>query len=270
MFAAEGLDVAPVFIRGGPVVIAALLSGDADYAVMAGTTAVASISRGAEVMIVGGHTGQIDQVLLGATSIAKVGDLKGKVVGVTGSGGITEFATVEALARSGLARDRDYKVLYAGPSPMRLKALEAGVIHAAPFSAIERAAMESKGLPVILEIGKIIPEFPFAVIVTNKQKVKSNPAEIVALLKAIRAAMNFIKTDKEKVIASAAKKDPTADVNVLQKSLNYSVDSFSISITKKNIAALTYAVKLSAPSEKVSPAENLYTEHFVGMALGAQ
>ena len=31
IFAAEGLDVRPVYVRGGPVVMAALLSGEADY-----------------------------------------------------------------------------------------------------------------------------------------------------------------------------------------------------------------------------------------------
>ena len=66
IFAAEGLDVRPVYVRGGPVVMVALLSGEADYAIMAGVTAVTSISRGAEVVIFGGHTAYIDQVLVGA------------------------------------------------------------------------------------------------------------------------------------------------------------------------------------------------------------
>ncbi|HEX9455047.1 MAG TPA: ABC transporter substrate-binding protein, partial [Candidatus Binatia bacterium] len=105
IFAMEGLDVRPVYVRGGPVVMAALLSGEADYAIMAGVTAVTSIARGADVVIVGGHTAYIDQVLVGAKSVAKLSDLKGKVVGVTGAGGVTEFATVEALARKGLVRD---------------------------------------------------------------------------------------------------------------------------------------------------------------------
>jgi ABC-type nitrate/sulfonate/bicarbonate transport system substrate-binding protein len=45
IFAAEGLEVRPVYVRGGPVVMAALLSGEADYAVIAGVTAVSSISQ---------------------------------------------------------------------------------------------------------------------------------------------------------------------------------------------------------------------------------
>ena len=36
LFTAERLDVQPVYVRGGPVVMAALLGGDADFAVIAG------------------------------------------------------------------------------------------------------------------------------------------------------------------------------------------------------------------------------------------
>jgi len=69
LFTGEGLEVQPVYVRGGPVVMAALLGGDADFAVIAGVTAVRSIQRGADIVIVGGHTAYIDQVLIGAKGV---------------------------------------------------------------------------------------------------------------------------------------------------------------------------------------------------------
>src|SRR5215510_3533691 len=238
LFTSEGLEVQPVYVRGGPVVMAALLGGDADFAVIAGITAVTSIQRGADIVIVGGHTAYIDQVLVGAKGITRLSDLNGKVVGVTGSGGVTEFATVEALARKGLLRDKDYTILYSGNSPARVNALENGLIQAGAFSAIEKVVMEQKGYPLLLETGKTIPEFPFMVIVTSRQKIKSNPSEIGAFLRAVRNSMNLIQNSKEKVIAAALKKDPNANVSVLRKSLDYTVDSFSINLGKTNIQAL--------------------------------
>src|ERR1051325_6791696 len=184
LFSAEGLEVRPVYVRGGPVVMAALMGGDADFAVIAGVTAVTSIQRGADIVIVGGHTAYIDQVLVGARGVNKLSDLKGKVIGVTGSGGVTEFATVEALARKGLVRDRDYTLLYSGNSPARVNALENGLVQAAAFSAIEKVVMEQRGYPVLLDTGKTIPEFPFMVIVATRQKIRTNPAEVTAFLRA--------------------------------------------------------------------------------------
>ena len=270
IFAAEGLEVRPVYVRGGPVVMAALLSGEADYAVIAGVTAVSSIHKGAEVVIVGGHTAYIDQVLVGAKNVSKLSDLKGKVVGVTGSGGVTEFATVEALARKGFVRDKDYTILYSGNSPARVTALENGLIQAAAFSAIEKVMMEQKGFPLILETGKTIPEFPFMVIVASRQKVKSNPTEVVAFLRAVRNAMHLIQNNKEKVIAAASKKDPGANVNVLQKSLDYTVDSFSIALGKKNIEALITAAKLGVNLEASGAMDRFFVDDFMTKVLTAK
>jgi len=270
IFSAEGLDVRPVYVRGGPVVMAALLSGEADYAIMAGVTAVASIARGADVVIIGGHTAYIDQVLVGAKGINQLNDLKGKVIGVTGAGGVTEFATVEALARKGLVRDKDYSVLYAGNSPARVNALESGVIHAGAFSANEKALMDERGFPLLLETGKTLPEFPFMVVVTYRQKLKNSPAEAVAFLRALRNAMNLIQNSKEKVIAAAVKKDPKANVNILRKSLDYTVDSFSIVLGKKNIQALVHAAKINVNLDAPGNTEKFFVDEYLTKVLGAK
>ena len=267
LFTAEGLEVQPVYVRGGPVVMAALLGGDADFAVIAGVTAVTSIQRGADIVIVGGHTAYIDQVLIGAKGVTRLSELKGKVVGVTGSGGVTEFATVEALARKGLVRDKDYTILYSGNSPARVNALENGLIQAGAFSAIEKVVMEQKGYPLLLETGKTIPEFPFMVIVTSRQKIKSNPAEVNAFLRAVRNSMNLIQTNKEKVIGAALKKDPNVNVSVLRKSLDYTVDSFSINLAKNNIQALVNAAKLGVNLDVPGNLEKFFINDFMSKVM---
>jgi NitT/TauT family transport system substrate-binding protein len=270
LFTAEGLDVRPVYVRGGPVVMAALMGGDADFAVIAGVTAVASIHRGAEIVIVGGHTAYIDQVLVGAKGVTKLSDLKGKVIGVTGSGGVTELATVEALARNGLVRDRDYRILYSGNSPARVNALENGLIQAGAFSAIEKVLMEQKGYPLLLETGKSLPEFPFMVIVTSRQKIKSQPAEVSAFLRAVRYSMRFIQNSREKVIAAALQKDPNANPAVLRKSLDYTVDSFSIQLEKKNIQALANAAKLGVNVDTPGVLDKFFNDDFLTKVLASR
>ena len=106
-FAAEGLEVKTIFIRGGPTAIAALVGGDVDYTIVAGVPAVRAIAQGAPVTIVSGMQPYMDYTLMGAKGITQVNDLKGKIVGVTGAGGIAEYAAVEGLAKEGAcARSR--------------------------------------------------------------------------------------------------------------------------------------------------------------------
>ena len=177
-FAAEGLEVKTVFIRGGPTAIAALVGGNVDYTLVAGVPAVRAILQGAPLTIVSGIQPYMDYTLIGAKGISQPNDLKGKIVGVTGAGGIAEYAAVEGLAKKGLVRDRDYKVLYGvGNSPSRAQALEAGRIQASPFSFLERLELEQKGFPVLFDIGKVLPGFPFRRDSRRKTQSRSRPRE---------------------------------------------------------------------------------------------
>jgi len=110
-------------------------------------------------LIVGGIQPYVDYTLIGAKGMKTINDLKGKVVGVTGAGGIAEFASVEGLARKGLVRDRDYKVLYGvGNSPARAQALEAGRIYASPFSFMEK--LEQRAIRCFSTSGRSCRDFP--------------------------------------------------------------------------------------------------------------
>ncbi|HEX9143095.1 MAG TPA: ABC transporter substrate-binding protein, partial [Candidatus Binatia bacterium] len=181
-FAAEGLEVKPVFIRGGPTAVAALVGGDVDYTLVAGVPAVRAIAQGAPLVIVSGIQPYVDYTLIGAKGMTTLNDLRGKIVGVTGAGGIAEFAAVEGLAKKGFVRDRDYKILYGvGNSPSRAQALEAGRIHASPFSFLERLELEQKGFPVLFDIGKVIAGFPFVVILSSRRKIQTDPEGVIAL-----------------------------------------------------------------------------------------
>ena len=268
-FAAEGLEIKPVFIIGGPTAIAALIGGDVDYTLVAGVPAVRAIAQGAPLTIVGGIQPYIDYTLIGAKGIASLNDLKGKVVGVTGAGGIAEFASVEGLARKGLVRDRDYKILYGvGNSPARAQALEAGRIQASPFSFMEKLELERKGFPVLFDIGKVITGFPFVVIVSTRRKVETDPEGTTALLRGLKRSMDLLKTDKERVIATVWKKGSWGDLVNVRKVVEHFADLYSIAITREEIDSVIAAARLEADAKKLGGAERFFIGTFAAKALG--
>src|SRR5262249_57567527 len=63
-FAAEGLEVKTVFIRGGPTAMAALVGGGVDYTLVAGVAAGRAIAQNAPMLIVSGIQPYIDYTLL--------------------------------------------------------------------------------------------------------------------------------------------------------------------------------------------------------------
>ena len=269
LFASENLDAKTVFIQGGPTAMAALIGGDVDYIKVAGVPAVRAIAQGAPLVIAAGFQPYIDYTLIGSKKITNLNDLKGKVVGVTGAGGIAEFATVEGLARKGLVRDRDYKILYgAGNSPARAQALEAGRIHAAPFSFMERLELEQRGFPVLFDIGKVMPKFPFVVLLTSKRKAEYAPDEIVTFLKIMKRSMDVIKAEKEKVVAAIVKKGTFGDPNTVRKVIDHFAEFYSIGITKEDMDDLAAIGKVEAEVKKMGGAEKVFLGPLVARALG--
>jgi NitT/TauT family transport system substrate-binding protein len=268
-FAAEGLEVKTIFIRGGPTAIAALVGGDVDYTLVAGVPAVRAIVQGAPLIIVSGMQPYMDYTLMGAKGIAQLNDLKGKIVGVTGAGGIAEYAAVEGLAKKGLVRDRDYKVLYGvGNSPARAQSLEAGRIQASPFSFLERIELEQKGFPILFDIGKVLPGFPFVVIVSTKRKAEVDPEGVTALLRGMKRALDFLKTDKEKVAAAIAKKGTFGDPATVRKTVYHFSDLYSIALTKEEIDAVIVAARIEAEAKKFGGPDKFVAGGILAKALG--
>ena len=83
--------------------------------------------------------------------------------------------------------------------------------------------------------------------------------------------MNLIQNSKEKVIAAALKKDPNANVSVLRKSLDYTVDSFSINLLgKNNIQALLTAAKLGVNLDAPGALEKFFLDDFMNKVLSSK
>lgn len=268
-FTAEGLDVKTVLIRGGPTAMAALVGGGVEYTLVAGVAAVRAIAQNAPMQIISGIQPYMDYTLIGGKGIASLNDLKGKVVGVTGPGGVAEFAAVEGLARKGLIRDRDYKILYGvGNSPARAQALESGKIQASPFSFLERLELEKKGFPTLFDIGSVIPGFPFVVIVTSRQKVESDPEGIVAILRGIHRGLEFLKNNRDKVADSIIKKNKFGDPASVRQVIDQFAGVYSIAIAKEDIDALIAATRIEAEAKKLGGPEKFFTRQFLMKASG--
>jgi NitT/TauT family transport system substrate-binding protein len=268
-FAAEGLEVKTVFIRGGPTAMAALVGGGVDYIFVAGVAAVRAIAQNAPLIIVSGIQPYMDYTLIGAKGITSVDDLKGKVVGVTGPGGVAEFAAVEGLAKKGMVRDRDYKILYGvGNSPARAQALETGKIQASPFSFLEKLTLEKKGLTPLFDIGDVIPGFPFVVIVSTKQKIENDPEEIVSLLRGINRGLDFLKKNPGKVADAVIKKNKFGDPATVRQVISRFADKYSLAIDERDIEALIAATHIESEANKLGGAEKFFTRQFLLKALG--
>ena len=84
-FRNEGLEVRPVTLASsGPIMMALLMSGQAEMVIAGGVAILRGIARGAPVVVVGGHLSRMSYALISAKGLKTVNDLKGKAIGITG------------------------------------------------------------------------------------------------------------------------------------------------------------------------------------------
>ena len=77
----------PIFVRGGPTALAALISGDVDYASVGGAQApIRSRAKGLDIHIIASQSNYTNYTLLGSKEAKNVEELRGKIIGVTGAG----------------------------------------------------------------------------------------------------------------------------------------------------------------------------------------
>jgi len=249
-FRDEGLNVYSVTIAsGGTLMVAILTSGHADLVVSGVAAIMRAIERGAPVTVVAGFQNKIDFALIGSKQVARLEDLKGKTVGVTSAGSFSEFAVLEALLRRGFTRDKDYKLLAAGSTFLRIGALKGGKVDAIPLSSGERHTLEDEGYPVLMEIGQVVPEIPLAVLVAAKQFAAKEPDSVVRFIRALAKSIQLIKTSPEKTLQMAAGK-LRGNPETQRRALSYFAQDLGVEIERANIVALLAALGIKGEPER--------------------
>ncbi|HEX6440250.1 MAG TPA: ABC transporter substrate-binding protein [Candidatus Binatia bacterium] len=251
-FRNEGLEVRPVTLASsGPIMMALLMSGQAEMVIAGGVAILRGIARGAPVVVIGGHLSRMSYALISAKGLKTVDDLKGKAIGITGIGGIGEFAVVESLKRNGLIKDRDYSLLnIEGGTAARMAALKAGKVHAVPVTPGQRVQAENDGFTILLDVRDSLADLPSNIVASTKDFARSNPDKTIRFLRALGKAMDLIRQDKDKAIALGRTNGLRGDAAMERKALDYYVQDLDIGLNKNNVEALLRLLDISDPAEK--------------------
>src|SRR5690242_12102393 len=120
LFKRYGLDVEPIFLRGGQVATQALAGGDPPI-VNIGTVVQADLT-GFDLVLVAAVETSYDQIVFARPGITKLEQLKGKRFGISGFGAATHYATLILMKHLNFD-PKDLTLLPTGPDAERLAAL---------------------------------------------------------------------------------------------------------------------------------------------------
>lgn len=199
-FKSQGLEIQPIFVRGGPAAMAALVSGEVDFAEIGGAQAVMrSRARGLDVSIIGSISNATNYQLLGGNSARTLEELKGKIVAVTGAGAFSDFAMRTFLRRRGIDPDKDITLRAIGGSGLRAGALERGIVAAAPFAPEDTVRLMRLGFPMIANLSDTL-NIPQSVVTTRNEVLEKLPDTSKRFLEALILGIQFAKTNKADAI----------------------------------------------------------------------
>ena len=226
-FRAQGIAVEPIFIRGGPAAIAALVSGDADFANIGGAqAAIRSRAKGLDVSIIGSISSQVNYAIVGNKETRSIEDLKGKMIGVTGAGAFSDFAVRTFLRKNNIDPDKDVVLRAIGQTTLRAAALEKGMIAAAPFSSEETVMLLKKGFPLIVNLSESLP-IPQTLIAARGEVLAKYPETAKRLLKAIIMGLQLARSDKREAIKAGFEAGLKGDPDTVSKAYDLYSPSFT-------------------------------------------
>jgi NitT/TauT family transport system substrate-binding protein len=199
-FKSQGLEIQPIFVRGGPVAMAAMVSGEVDFGQIGGAQAVMrSRARGLDVSIIGSISNATNYQLVGNKSIRALEDLKGKILGVTGAGAFSDFAMRTFLRRKGIDPEKDVTLRAIGGSALRAGALERGIVAAAPFAPEDTVRLTRLGFSMLANFSDSL-NIPQSIIATRNEVLEKMPDVSKRFLKALILGIQLAKTNKADAI----------------------------------------------------------------------
>ena len=199
-FKSQGLQIEPILIRGGPAAIAALVSGEADFASIGGAQAIfRGKAHGLDLAIIGCISSTTNYILLGNKQTRTVEQLKGKPIGITGAGTYSEFAVKAFLKKNNINPDKDVMLRSIGGTALRAAAIEKGIIAAAPFSTEDAVRLIRAGYSVISNMNESLG-IPQNIIVTRSEVLEKYPETSKRILKAYIQGIQLAKFNKKEAI----------------------------------------------------------------------
>lgn len=218
IFNKNGLNVDLVYIAGGPRSMAALLSNQLQVIGTGGNSLVAANLNGAKdaVLIATTYNTLVFSLMTGA-NVKEPKDLKGKSLGVTGFGSLSDFTLRTLLKRSGLDPVRDVIIRPMGGYPEIVASMQSGALDGGIISPPTNIKAQELGFRELIDAGSMGIEYAATCYGTTRRFIREQRETVAQFTRSLTEAIHRFKTDKAgstKIIQQYTK---TRDAAVLEE-----------------------------------------------------
>ena len=258
LFKKYGLDVDPIFLRGGQVATQALAAGEPPIVNV--VTVIQANLSGYNLVLVAAIETRYYFLVFVRPDISRLEQLKGKKLGISGFGSNTHYAALILLKHLNLEPNKDVALLPGGPDAERLGAMVAGKIDATLFNLSSAPVARKMGFTDLLQIADLGVEVQGNGLATSRAYIKTNREIVKAALKGYIEGIHFIHANKQASQKVFAKYMRTNDPEVLEASY----ENYVKTIPKKpffTLKGIQFILDMLAP--QMPQAKSAEPEQFV-------
>jgi NitT/TauT family transport system substrate-binding protein len=214
LFEKQGLELNLVYISGGPRAIMSLIGGSVQFVNHSGMPALEAYQRGADTALIASPMNQLEHSLVVQKNITSVEQLRGKILGMSTAGSLTDILLREGLRLNGIA-EKDVTILPVGDLGARLSALQTGRLHGVIVAGVQTLAATKMGFKQLIDFSKLPIEISGSGILVRRAYVMKNQETTLKFLKAWIEGIYLVKTRPEFTLGVLRKYGATQDVEVL-------------------------------------------------------
>jgi ABC-type nitrate/sulfonate/bicarbonate transport system substrate-binding protein len=216
----EGLDVDIILIRGA-LGVQALVGGSVDYSSSSGSVIAAAV-RGLAVRLLMVLSSKPQFDLVARPEIRSIPQLKGKTIGISSRGGAVDLLTQLILTQSGVTPNKDATLIVIGSQEEMMISLKTGLISAALLTAPRHLMLYREGFSELAYAGDYMLTYPTGGVGATEEKIKKEPAEVFAFVKATLKGFQYYKRNRAESIAILSKHLGIKDPSLAAQAYDYS------------------------------------------------
>jgi NitT/TauT family transport system substrate-binding protein len=220
LFAKQGIEARVVLIKGAPILVAGLVSGDLEVGYTGGTSVLGAAAQGSYLKILSSISSKLTHTMLASPNLKTAEQLRGKRFGIQSMGGTTWMHTILGLEHVGLDVKRDnINILVIGDSVLIGQSLEAGRIDAAVLDGVLARRLINKGFSVIVDLTPAnIPMVNQAIVVApDFVQKRAELAERILMVLVDSLAFTLAPVNKSIVVKTIMRRLQISDAKVSEE-----------------------------------------------------
>ena len=203
----NGIEIEIFSMRGDAQLQQGLAAGNVEFGLGSGP-GLAFVAKGSPVKGVAAFALQpanLTIVVAANSPVKSVTDLKGRKLGVTTAGSLTDWLARETSRQQGWGPD-GITIVALGAPQSSIAAMKNGQIDGIVIAAENAYTLEARGeARMLLNLGSIAKDFHTHIIFARNDLIASNPDQVRRFVKAFFETVAFMRANRDETVAIGAK-----------------------------------------------------------------